>query len=120
MTSHQPPDRGAVAATDRPGHARAWPLPPVPVRAFGVRRCRLVPCFAGVSAWQVAVGPIGHPDAGQRYAAYASGLAIMSLLVLVLKLAGAAVALAAALVRRGCRADRCSCSGWRCGEPSGC
>jgi hypothetical protein len=25
MSSHQPPDRGAVAATDRPGHARARP-----------------------------------------------------------------------------------------------
>jgi hypothetical protein len=67
----------------------------------GVRRCRLCLGFAGVSAWQVAAGPIGQPEARQRYAAYASGLAIMGVLVLVLKLAGAAVALAAVLVRPG-------------------
>jgi hypothetical protein len=105
MTSHQPPDRGAVAATDRPGHARAWPwrwpLPPVPVRALGYAAAAWCLGFAGVSAWQVAAGPIGHPDMRWRYAAYASGLAIMSVLVLVLKLAGAAVALAAVLVRPG-------------------
>jgi hypothetical protein len=58
---------------------------------------------AGVSAWLVAAGPIGQPQADRRYAAYASGLAIMSVLVLVLKLAGAAVALAAVLVQPGGR-----------------
>jgi hypothetical protein len=47
--------------------------------------------FAGVSAWQVAAGPIGRVP----------GLAILSVLVGVLKLAGAAVALAAVLVRPG-------------------
>jgi hypothetical protein len=52
--------------------------------------------FAAVSAWQVA-----QPAASQRYAADASGLAIISVLVGVLKLAGAAVALAAVLVRPG-------------------
>jgi hypothetical protein len=102
MTSRQPPDRGAVAATDRPGHARArpWrrPLPPVPVRALGYATAAWCLGFAGVSAWLVAAGPTGNSDARQRYAAYASGLAIMSVLVLVLKLAGAAVALAAVLV----------------------
>jgi hypothetical protein len=55
--------------------------------------------FAGVSAWQVAVGPIGQPE--QRLAAYASGLAVMSVLVGVLKLVGAAVALAAVRTRPG-------------------
>jgi hypothetical protein len=49
--------------------------------------------FAAVSAWQVVAGPA--PD--QRLAGYASGLAIMSALVGLLKLAGAAVALAAVL-----------------------
>jgi hypothetical protein len=96
MTSRQPPDRG--------GGARAWPwrwpLPPVPVRALGYAAAGWCLGFAGVSAWQLA-GPIGHPDVRQRYAAYASGLAIMSVLVGVLKLAGAAVALAAVLVRPG-------------------
>jgi hypothetical protein len=54
-----------------------------------------------VSAWQVVADLIGQPDARQRYAAYASGLAVMGMLVLVLKLAGAAVALTAVLVRPG-------------------
>ena len=54
-----------------------------------------------MSAWQVAADLIGPPEARQRYAAYASGLAIMGVLVLVLKLAGAAVALTAVLVRPG-------------------
>jgi len=53
--------------------------------------------FAAVSAWQVMAGP----HAGQRLAADASGLAIMSALVGVLKLVGAAVALAAVGSRRG-------------------
>jgi hypothetical protein len=105
MTSHQPPDRDDGAAANRPGHARAWPwrwpLPSVPVRALGYAAAAWCLGFAGVSAWQVAAGPIGHPDMRWRYAAYASGLAIMSVLVLVLKLAGAAVALAAVLVRPG-------------------
>jgi hypothetical protein len=57
--------------------------------------------FAGVSAWQVAADLTGPPDPRRRYAAYASGLAILGALVLVLKLAGAGVALAAVLVRPG-------------------
>ena len=57
--------------------------------------------FAGVSAWQLAAGPIGQSATGQRYAAYASGLAIMGVLVGLLKLAGAAVAVAAVLVGPG-------------------
>jgi hypothetical protein len=97
MTSRQPPDPG--------GRARSWPwprrLPAAPVRALGYAAAGWCLGFASVSAWQVAAGPIGHPEAGQRYAAYASGLAIMTVLVLVLKLAGAAVALAAVLVRPG-------------------
>jgi hypothetical protein len=47
--------------------------------------------FAGVSAWQVAAGPVGRVP----------GLAIISVLVGVLKLAGAGVALAAVLARPG-------------------
>jgi len=103
MLSRQPPDRGVVAAADRPGRARAWRWrsPAVPVRALGYAAAAWCLGFAGVSAWQVAAGPIGQPQARQRYAAYASGLAIMGVLVGVLKLAGAAVALAAVLVRPG-------------------
>jgi hypothetical protein len=71
------------------------------VRALGYAAAAWCLGFAGVSAWQFATGPIGQPEARQRYAAYASGLAIMGVLVLVLKLAGAAVALAAVLVRPG-------------------
>jgi hypothetical protein len=74
-------------------------LPRVPARALGYAAAGLCLGFAGVSAWLVAAGPIWHPR--QRYAAYASGLAIMSVLALVLKLAGAAVALVAVLVRPG-------------------
>jgi hypothetical protein len=57
--------------------------------------------FAGISAWQVTADLTGPPDPRQRYAAYASGLAIMGVLVGVLKLTGAGVALAAVLVRPG-------------------
>jgi hypothetical protein len=80
--------------------AGGGPLPPVPVRVLGYAAAIWCLGFAGVSAWLVAAGPMGQA-AGQRYAAYASGLAIMSGVVLVLKLAGAAVALAAVLVRPG-------------------
>jgi hypothetical protein len=76
-------------------------VPPVPVRALGYAAAAWCLGFAGVSAWQVAADLIGQPDARQRYAAYGSGLAIMGMLVLVLKLAGAAVALTAVLVRPG-------------------
>ena len=102
MTGHPPPDRGAVAAADRPGRTRAWRwrLPPVPVRVVGYAAAAWCLAFAGVSAWQVA-GLTGQPDPRGRYAAYAAGLAIIGVLVGVLKLAGAAVALAAVLVRPG-------------------
>jgi hypothetical protein len=102
-TSHQPPDRDAVAAGDRPGGARGWPwrwrLPPV--RAVGYAAAAWCLGFASVSAWQVAAGPIGPRGARQRYAADASGLAVLGVVVGVLKLAGAGVALAAVLVRPG-------------------
>jgi len=91
MTSQQPP------AT----RGRHRPLPPVPVRAVGYGAAAWCVGFAGVSAWQVAAGAMGRPVAGQRYAAYASGLAVMGVLVGLLKLAGAAVALAAVRVRPG-------------------
>jgi hypothetical protein len=71
------------------------PLPPVSARVVGYAAAGWCLAFAGVSAWQVAAGP------PQRYAADAAGLAILSVLVGVLKLAGAAVALAAVLVRPG-------------------
>jgi hypothetical protein len=79
-----------------PGRARARPLLGVPVRAVGYLAATWCLGFAAVSAWQVV-----QPAASQRYAADASGLAIMSAVVGVLKLAGAAVALAAVLVRPG-------------------
>jgi hypothetical protein len=75
--------------------------PPARARALGYTAAGWCLGFAGVSAWQVAAGPIGHPDPGRRYGAYAAGLAVMSVLAGVLKLAGAAVALAAVLVRPG-------------------
>ena len=84
-----PPGRGRA----RP---RRRPLPEGPVRALGYAAAAWCLGFAAVSAWQVA-----YPAASQRYAADASGLAIISVLAGVLKLAGAAVALAAVLVRPG-------------------
>jgi hypothetical protein len=78
-----------------------WSLPAIPIRVLGYIAAAWCVGFAGVSAWLVVAGPIGQPAAHERYAAYASGVAIMSLLVGVLKLAGAAVALAAVMVRPG-------------------
>jgi MFS family permease len=103
MTSHQPPDRDAVAGGDRPGGARAWRwrLPSVPVKALGYAAAAWCIGFAGVGAWQVGADLTGRPDPRQRYAAYATGLAVIGVVVLVLKLAGAAAALAAVLVRPG-------------------
>jgi hypothetical protein len=66
------------------------------VRAFGYAAAAWCLGFAAESAWQLA-----HPAVPKRYAADASGLAVMIVLVGVLKLAGAAVALAAVLVRPG-------------------
>jgi hypothetical protein len=71
------------------------------VRAVGYAAAGWCLGFAAVSAWQVAADLTEPPDPRQRYAAYASGLAILGILVLVLKLAGATVALAAVLVRPG-------------------
>ena len=73
------------------------PAPPTTVRALGYTAAAWCLLFAAVSAWQVVAGPA----ADQRLAADASGLAIMSALVGVLKLAGAAVALAAVLAPPG-------------------
>jgi hypothetical protein len=85
MTSHQPPD-GDAAAGDRPGRARGWPwrwrLPPVAVRSLGYAAAAWCLGFAGVSAWPVAADLTGPPpEAGQRYAAYTSDLAIMGVVV---------------------------------------
>jgi hypothetical protein len=73
----------------------------VTIRALGYAVAAWCLGFAGVSAWQVATDLIGRPAVPQRYAGYASGLAVMGVLVAVLKLAGAAVALAAVRVRPG-------------------
>ena len=86
MTSRQPLD----------GDGRG-PSPPGAVRAVGYAAAVWCLGFAAVSAWQVATGSLGRP--GQPDAAYASGLAVMSVLVGVLKLVGAAVALAAVRMR---------------------
>jgi hypothetical protein len=98
MTSQQLPARGAAAGS-RPGRTRAWPWPwPLPlVRVLGYAAAAWCLGFAGVSGWQLAAGLAGS----ERYAAYASVLTVMSALVLVLKLAGAAVALAAVKARPG-------------------
>jgi hypothetical protein len=72
-----------------------------PMRAVGYAAAAWCVGFAGLSAWQVAADLVGQPAAPRRYAADASGLAVMGVLVGVLKLAGAAVALAAVLVRPG-------------------
>jgi hypothetical protein len=84
-------------ARSRAEHAETPPL----VRASGYAAAAWCLAFAGVSAWRVAADLTGQPAGGQRYAADASGLAIMGVLVGVLKLAGAAVALATVLVRPG-------------------
>jgi hypothetical protein len=73
------------------------PAPTPLLRALGYTAAAWCLGFAGVSAWQVVAGPA----TGQRFAAYASGLTILSVLVGVLKLAGAAVALAAVLAPPG-------------------
>jgi hypothetical protein len=77
------------------------PPPPRVVRGLGYAVAAWCLGFAGVSVWLVA-DMVAHPEtAARRYAADVSGLVIMSLLVLVLKLAGAGVALAAVLARPG-------------------
>ena len=90
--------RGRSGARARP---RPRPLSPVAARAAGYAAAAWCLGFAAASVWQITAGPIRHPGPHQRYAAYASGLAVISVLVLVIKLAGAAVALAAVLVRPG-------------------
>jgi hypothetical protein len=103
MPSHQSLDRdsSSLAGDGGRGHDRRWWLPAVPVRAVAYAACIWCLAFAGVSAWQVATSLLGHPDTRQRLAADATGLAIMGALVGVLKLIGAAVALAAVRVRPG-------------------
>jgi len=73
------------------------PAPATAVRALGYVAAAWCLFFAAVSAWRV----VADPGAGQPFADFASGLAIMSVLVGVLKLAGAAVALAAVLAPPG-------------------
>jgi hypothetical protein len=91
MTSRRLPGHGGVLVRASAYLAAAWCLG-----------------FAVVSAWQVA-GPIGREP----------GLELIVVLVGVLKLAGAAVALAAVLVRpgRGAGGDRPATPGWRPPRP---
>jgi hypothetical protein len=89
MTGQQPADHG--------DEARGRRVPPVPVRAVGYAAAGWCVAFAGVSAWQVAADLRGGLP--ERFAADASGLAVIGVLVGVLKLAGAGVALAAVLAR---------------------
>jgi hypothetical protein len=100
------PQNRSVHAGSREQEAMAVPEPPAPpggplpagaARAVGYVAAGWCLGFAAVSAWQVAAGP------AERYAADASGLAILIVLVGVLKLVGAAMALAAVLVRPGPR-----------------
>ena len=77
--------------------SRPAPATPTTVRALAYIAAAWCLFFAAVSAWQVVAGPA----VGQRLAGYASGLGVMSALVGVLKLAGAAVALAAVLAPPG-------------------
>jgi hypothetical protein len=93
MTHHWTSDRGARAGG-------GW-VPPVSVRAVGYVAAAWCVGFAGVSAWQVVEWAMGRPVAGRLDAAYGSGLAVMSVLVGVLKLAGAVVAVAGARVPPG-------------------
>jgi hypothetical protein len=72
---------------------------PGAVRAVGYTAAAWCLGFAGVSAWQVVAGATGPPEDRQRYAAYTSGLAVIGVLAGLLKLAGAAVAVAAVRVR---------------------
>jgi hypothetical protein len=97
MTSQQSADHGGR------GRGVSWrrALAPGAVRVVGYVAAAWCVGFAGVGAWEVVGGPIGRTGVGQRYAAYASGLAVMSVLVGVLKLVGAAVAVAAVRVPPG-------------------
>ena len=106
MTSQQSPDRDASTTADRRGRAGGWSgrrSPPPVLRAVGYAAAAWCLGFAAVSAWQLTAGPIGQPEAGQQYGAYASALAIASVLAGVLKLAGAALALAAVTGQRRMR-----------------
>ena len=96
--------------------SRPVPAPPTTARAVGYSAAAWCLFFAAVSAWQVVAGPAP----GQRFAGYASGLAIMSVLVGVLKLARRSRGPGRGPGAAGLRGRRCSCSGWRCGVRSGC
>jgi hypothetical protein len=85
-----------MAVPEPPASPRR-PLPGGAARAVGYVAAGWCLGFAAVSAWQLAAGPVGPAER------YASGLAILIVLVGVLKLVGAAVALAAVLVRPGPR-----------------
>jgi hypothetical protein len=74
-------------------------LPSGTIRALAYAAAAWCLGFAGVSAWQVATDLVGRPAVPRRVAADAAGLAIIGVLAAVLKLAGAAMALAAVRVR---------------------
>jgi hypothetical protein len=93
--------------------------PPPAVRALGYAVAAWCLGFAGVSVWLVA-DLVAHPESATRSAADASGLVVMSLLVLVLKLAGAGVALAAVLAGPGMGRRWLALLGVAGWGPSGC
>jgi hypothetical protein len=86
-----------------PGRTRGRPRrsPSLPTRAVGYTAAAWCLGFAAVSAWQIAASLTGQPQAPQRDAAHSPGLLVMSVLVGVLKLAGAGLALAAVRARPG-------------------
>ena len=87
--------------SDAPATPPGRPSPPGRVRAVAYAAAAWCLGFAGVSAWQVAASLLGWAPVPRRLAADASGLAVMGVLAGVLKLAGAAVALAAVRVPPG-------------------
>ena len=80
--------RAILGVMDTRARAMTRRAPPA-VRALGYAVAAWCLGFAGVSAWLIADLVADPEAASRRFAADASGLVIISLLVLVLKLAGA-------------------------------
>lgn len=79
-------DSEILAAPQPPGSAVAWP-----VRVVGYTVAAWCLAFVAVSGWQLVTGR----EASDPFATYASGIAAMIILVLVLKILGAVMALLA-------------------------
>ena len=82
-------NRDGVVSVDT-GQRRAWPL-----RLAGFVAVIWSLGFAAVSVWQLVMGP----GEGGRLRAYAAGLATVVVMVLVLKLVGTVLAVAAVAPR---------------------